>query len=150
MNVSNLKLENEQATLDYAAALAKQCPATCVIFLHGHLGAGKTTFARGFLAGLGYAGHVKSPSYTLVEDYELPHRHVFHLDLYRLAHPEELEYIGIRDYQAMPGIWLVEWPEHGGELLPEADLVCKLEIQQTGRIINTTAHTQIGRQVLKL
>ena len=93
-----------------------------VVTLSGDLGAGKSTFARGVLRALGARGSLKSPSYTLLESYELPGVHVIHLDLYRLRDPEELENLGLADYHRPGHLWLVEWPERGAGRLPPADL----------------------------
>lgn len=126
-------LKDEAATLAFGATLAQQCPSTCIIFLTGHLGAGKTTLVRGFLQALGYTGTIKSPTYTLVEPYHIGDRTVFHFDLYRLQCPEELDNIGLQDYLAQPSILLIEWPEHGGAVLPKPDMHISLEIEGTGR-----------------
>jgi len=93
-----------------------------VVFLRGELGSGKSTFARGVLRALGVQGAIKSPSYTLLETYELPAITAVHLDLYRLLDPEELEHLGLPDFHRPGFLWLVEWPERGVGRLPEADL----------------------------
>ncbi|GMQ97314.1 MAG: tRNA (adenosine(37)-N6)-threonylcarbamoyltransferase complex ATPase subunit type 1 TsaE [Gammaproteobacteria bacterium] len=121
-----------------------------VIYLKGQLGAGKTTFARGLLAGLGHTGKVKSPSFTLLEPYTLEHWDVFHLDLYRLVDPEEVAFLGLRDLSAgQHSIVLVEWPEHGQGWLPAADLLVTLIPQDEGRMLHIQAESALGREALK-
>ena len=132
-----------------AAAARRHIDFNQVLFLHGQLGAGKTTLARGFLQGLGYEGRVKSPTYTLVESYELPECSVFHFDLYRLHNPQELESIGIQDYFIPNSICLIEWPEHGKGILPVPDLSCEIDIQNDSRNIKLVAHSANGETILQ-
>ncbi|UZR29690.1 tRNA (adenosine(37)-N6)-threonylcarbamoyltransferase complex ATPase subunit type 1 TsaE [Methylococcus mesophilus] len=128
-----LYLPDEEATLAFAARLQTTLPPGYVVFLHGNLGAGKTTLVRGYLRAAGYRGTVKSPTYTLVEEYPLADRTVYHFDLYRLNDPEELEWMGIRDYFRPDSLCFVEWPEKGEGFLPPPDLEINLEPENTGR-----------------
>jgi len=131
----NIRLSNEQETELLGAELWRLLPEKCLVFLQGDLGAGKTTLTRGVLRAAGHKTAVKSPTYTLVEEYEIMERQLYHFDLYRLNDPEELEWIGIRDYLEQPCLCFIEWPERGKEFLPTADIVLKLSTQENERII---------------
>lgn len=139
--------EAEQMAL--GAELSRSMDAPCIVFLEGDLGAGKTTLVRGFLREKGYEGPVRSPTYTLVEPYPLADETVYHLDLYRLADPEELEYLGLRDMLQARNILLIEWPERGQGWLPQADLELHIRHQQDGRKILLQANTSRGESIIQ-
>jgi tRNA threonylcarbamoyladenosine biosynthesis protein TsaE len=145
-------LADESATIAMGQKLAmivkSQLKQGIVVYLHGDLGAGKTTLTRGFVQGMGHVGHVKSPTYTLVEPYELNDWLVYHFDLYRLSDPEELEYMGIRDYFAHNCCCFIEWPEKGKGMIKEPDLLIDLAYSEEQRTINVQAKTALGELVL--
>lgn len=125
-------LANEAATLALGAQLAT-LPCPQVVYLHGDLGAGKTTLVRGALRALGYEGAVRSPTYTLLERYELGGQVIVHFDLYRLADPEELHALGLRELLEEAAMLFFEWPERGEGLLPPATLTLRFDLEGEGR-----------------
>lgn len=128
------QVKDEAGMLALGATLAHRYP-TGLVKLHGDLGAGKTTLVRGWLQELGHVGNVKSPTYTLVEPYHLQGHDIYHFDLYRLAEPEELEYMGIRDYLRDDALCLVEWPEKAGDYLPLGGINIMISYQGTQRSV---------------
>jgi tRNA threonylcarbamoyladenosine biosynthesis protein TsaE len=120
----------------------------CVVFLQGNLGMGKTTFTRGVLRHFGYQGAAKSPTYTLVEPYQLGSQRVNHFDLYRLGHGEELEYLGIRDYFDEHAINVIEWPDKGAGYLPAADVEVSITSAGRGRSLAFVAGSKLGSGVI--
>jgi tRNA threonylcarbamoyladenosine biosynthesis protein TsaE len=128
-------LDNEAATEAFGAALFHALPEKCLVFLHGDLGAGKTTLVRGFLRAAGHQGAVKSPTYNIVEEYKVNQRLFLHFDLYRLVDPEELEWIGMRDYLQEQSVCFIEWPEQGEGYLDVPDVVLSLSNHGAGRRI---------------
>lgn len=137
-----------EATEALAALVARHIQVPCYVALQGDLGAGKTTFVRGFLHALGYIGKVKSPTYTLLEPYEVNSQVVNHFDLYRLSDPEELELMGAREQFSSQTICLVEWPEQGEGWLPKMDVWVNIEHQHPGRQFRFSARTKNGENLL--
>ena len=145
-----VQLDNEEAQVAFGKALGQALQGRGLVYLEGELGAGKTTMTRGMLRAYGYQGAVKSPTYTLVEPYELGSQRIYHLDLYRLSDPEELEFIGGRDVLADDAIIFVEWPSRGEGWLPTPDLRLVLEVTVQGRFASLTACSSKGEGVLVL
>ncbi len=142
----SIELTGEDAMVAFARDIAPVFTGGGVVFLEGTLGAGKTTLSRGLIQALGHEGAVRSPTYTLVEEYPLDEVSVCHFDLYRLGDPEELEYIGIRDYFDDGRLCLIEWPQRGQGMLPEADLIITIDDALQSRILSWTANTDKGQQ----
>lgn len=145
---------DESDTARFAQQLMRACRCwsedrALLIFLRGDLGAGKTTFSRYCLRAMGHSGAVKSPTYTLLEPYEHLQPPVYHFDLYRLADPEELEYLGIRDYISNRGLCLIEWPQKGEGVLPKGDLILTITIKDSVRELSMTAGTIEGQDVIR-
>jgi len=159
---SELFLADEEATIAFGTKLAQATFALAgdvpdltqpelgvntsggVIHMHGDLGAGKTTLARGFMRGYGVTGAVKSPTYTLVEPYELKRCQLYHFDLYRLGSVDEVEYLGIEDYFHENSVCLIEWPDKGGNRLPPPDLSFYLSSNGTGRALQCQIESDKG------
>jgi tRNA threonylcarbamoyladenosine biosynthesis protein TsaE len=149
INQMQILLEDEQKMQVFGEKIAQvigQINAPLLILLNGDLGAGKTTLSRGILNGLGHRGSVKSPTYTLVEPYDLEIGKVFHFDLYRLVDPEELYDIGFNDYLTESQLCMIEWPDKGGSLLPKADISLQINSNGSGRQVILTAQTSLGSQ----
>ncbi|HEY9030770.1 MAG TPA: tRNA (adenosine(37)-N6)-threonylcarbamoyltransferase complex ATPase subunit type 1 TsaE [Kangiella sp.] len=143
-------LSDESQTVLMGQKLAACIKAPMTIYFKGELGAGKTTLVRGILRGLGYQGATKSPTYTLVEPYELLDVTIYHFDLYRLSDPEELEFIGIREYQQPDSFMLIEWPDKGKGMIPKPDLVIELDYNNEGRRVNLSSeHTELMQKLAK-
>ncbi|WP_223462520.1 MULTISPECIES: tRNA (adenosine(37)-N6)-threonylcarbamoyltransferase complex ATPase subunit type 1 TsaE [unclassified Pseudomonas] len=144
MSEVTLYLADEQAMSDFGARIARITEGHGLIFLEGDLGMGKTTLSRGIIRGLGHVGAVKSPTFTLVEPYEIGDIRAFHFDLYRLVDPEELEYLGIRDYFEDDALCLIEWPDKGAGFLPKPDLTITISPQDSGRSLKILSQGSRG------
>ena len=119
-----------------------------VVYLTGDLGAGKTTLARGVLRGLGYAGKVRSPTFTLVEVYKVSRLYLYHFDFYRFGDPREWTDAGFREHFTPESVCLVEWPENAAAVLPAADVTIALTLEGSGRRIRVYAGTEAGRRCI--
>lgn len=150
MKILKKQFPTEAAMQVFAKIFADHLIPGLCIYLTGDLGVGKTTFVRAMLQGLGVVGRIKSPTYTLVEPYELGNKKIFHFDLYRLQHADELLNIGIHEYFSSDAICLIEWPEKGIPHLPSADIVCELNFLAEGREITMSARSRRGESVLVL
>jgi tRNA threonylcarbamoyladenosine biosynthesis protein TsaE len=144
----NFQIDDAGQMEQFGSRFAGHCKPPVLIALQGMLGSGKTTFVRGFLHGLGHAGHVKSPTYTLVEPYTVGEKKIYHFDFYRVSDPGELEAIGFRDYLEGDYICLVEWPENGEGILPVADVFIHFEYLGSARTLDLEANTDTGRHIL--
>lgn len=139
-----------ESTAAIAGRLAAACPDAAVVFLEGELGAGKSVFARAFLEALGVTGSIKSPTYTLIETYALQDgRDAVHMDLYRIADPDELDYLALDAVLERLRVMLVEWPQRGAGRLPAADLTVTLAFDGDGRAMQMRAITPRGGEWLK-
>ena len=144
-----MHLPAEADTEALGAALATCLRPGLHIWLHGHLGSGKTTLVRGLLRKCGFGGKVKSPTYTLIEPYAVSSLDFYHFDFYRFNSPEEYLDAGLDEYFGNAGVCVVEWPEKAGNLLPAADLQLSFKILDTGRSIEMSAGTEAGKECLK-
>lgn len=142
------ELPDAKATRAFGRRLAGLLEPGLVVHLSGPLGAGKTSLCSAIIGALGHSGPVKSPTYTLVETYLLNLGNVYHFDLYRLADPEELEWIGARDYFDGSSLCLIEWPERGAGALPRPDLALELSVADGGRRLRAAAASTRGRALL--
>lgn len=148
-NRLQITLTDEPAMLAFGEALARHMQWGTVVHLRGDLGAGKTTLCRSVILARGHRGRVKSPTYTLVEPYQLAGGTLYHFDLYRLAEPSELEYVGYRDYFNRESICLVEWPERGIGFLADPDVDIEIRIDGAERNLLCVATKVRGAALLK-
>ena len=146
-----IELPDAAATEALGAAIASALEPSIsglIVFLYGDLGAGKTTLARQLLRSLGVGGTIRSPTYTLMEPYRANGRDLLHMDLYRLNDPAELHNLGLVDYAPTQTLWLVEWPEKGSDLLPQADISIMLSTVEQARRADVIGLTEVGQRVV--
>ena len=148
MTDQHWELADEAATAALAQQLAGALDEGLVVSLHGELGAGKTSFARALLGALGVGERIKSPTYSLVESYRTQDRVAWHLDLYRIADPGELEWLGLDALSDPAALVLVEWPERGAGALPAPDLILHLSYAGAGRAAALESRTERGARVV--
>lgn len=146
--MSHIIIHSEQEMEQLGTELALVLTAPLLIYLHGDLGAGKTTLVRAVLKALGHQGGVKSPTYTLVESYHLAKVLCYHFDFYRVNDVQELEYMGIRDYLADNALFFIEWPERGNTVLPMPDLSVHISYDKAGRVVEIKANSEQGMAAL--
>jgi tRNA threonylcarbamoyladenosine biosynthesis protein TsaE len=139
---------DEAASKNLACQLAQCIKPSLIITFSGDIGAGKTTMIRAMLSHLGLQGPIKSPTFSLVESYDVGPLQIHHFDLYRIQHEEELNYLGFRDYFTTQSICVIEWAEHAGNTLPKVDIRFKLQIKGEGRLVHIDAKTYLGERIL--
>jgi len=150
MKEFSVSVASEEELVAYGEALGKALNGGLVVYLQGGLGAGKTTFCRGVLHAFGHEGPVKSPTYTLVEPYEFSECTVYHFDLYRIADPEELEFMGIREYFDENSACLLEWPDKGEGVIPKPDVELTIEKRKQTRYLRFSGESEKGQAVVAL
>jgi tRNA threonylcarbamoyladenosine biosynthesis protein TsaE len=146
--VLEINVNGEAQQESVGGCLALNCSPPFIVYLEGDLGTGKTTLVRGFLRQLGYQGRVKSPTYTLLESYEFEDRFYYHFDLYRLSDPRELDYLGVEDLLNRDALLLIEWPEKGVGVLPQADLIIHFSHHDQARRLRFEALSEEGAKSL--
>ena len=139
----------EEQLVLFANKFASVLEVPLVIWLEGDLGAGKTAFTRALIHSLGYKGRVKSPTYGLLEQYQLTGLQAIHLDLYRISDPGELEFLGLEDLMDEQSIVLIEWPDRGGSWLPDADFLFRFSYADPGRELHWSARTETAKRLAR-